>query len=69
MPELSAASTLPKSLYTDPAYLKKLEDFRIKPTNRNLRLFNKSITNNLKISPNFNDAMRVHYLISKISKI
>ena len=48
---------------------KKLEDFRIKPTNRNLRLFNKSITNNLKISPNFNDAMRVHYLISKISKI
>ena len=48
---------------------KKLEDFRIKPTNLNLRLFRKSITNNLKISPNFNDAMRVHYLISKICKI
>ena len=48
---------------------KKLEDFRIKPTNLNLRLFRKSIKNNLKISPNFNDAMRVHYLISKISKI
>ena len=45
------------------------EDFRIKPTTKNLKLFYRGISNKIKINPNFYDARRVHYLIRKISKI
>ena len=45
----------------------KLRDFRIKPTLVNLRKFRKSILNNQNLSPNFDDAKRVHFLISKIN--
>ena len=46
---------------------KKLKDFRITPTLVNLRKFRKSILNNQNLSPNFDDAKRIHFLISKIN--
>ena len=46
---------------------KKLKDFRIKPTLINLQKFRKSILNKQNLSPNFDDAKRVHFLINKIN--
>ena len=47
---------------------KKIEDFRIKPTFINLQKFQKSILNKQNARPNFDDAKRVHFLISKMNK-
>ena len=46
-----------------------LNDFRIQPTFINLQRFKKSILNKYNLSPNFEDAKRVHFLLNKMSKI
>ena len=44
-----------------------IKDFRLKPTLVNLKNFERSIIKNRLSNPNFFDAKRVHYLISKIN--
>ena len=44
-----------------------VDDFRIRPTSKNIDLFYKSILSNKNIGPTFFDAKKIHHIIKKIA--